>query len=252
MTNLFANLFVAHLLGDFFFQTDAFCQKKQEKGLRGFEIYVHAVILFAVSWLVVWDAAFWWAALLIGTGHLVIDVLKSTVERKIRVSDKNGAQSSLGDSRFAIWTFLADQLLHIGIIYAVISLWLCNNDWNQFAFIEVLGMKPFLFFIALMICSKPANILIRYILRYYSNERFLKVDGTESFKSGALIGNLERWLVVFFIYIQQFEAIGFLIAAKSILRFNETKKPEKSEYVLAGTLLSLIIALACGWIVFML
>jgi len=35
------------------------------------------------------------------------------------------------------------------------------------------------------------------------------------------------------------------------LRFNETKKPEKSEYVLAGTLLSLTIALVCGWIVFM-
>ena len=34
--------------------------------------------------------------------------------------------------------------------------------------------------------------------------------------------------------------------AKSILRFNETSKGEKSEYVLTGTLLSLAIALCLG------
>ena len=64
--------------------------------------------------------------------------------------------------------------------------------------------------------------------------------------SGALIGTLERWLIVFFMAIQQYEAIGFLVAAKSILRFSETKESEKSEYVLAGTLVSIAIAVACG------
>ena len=37
---------------------------------------------------------------------------------------------------------------------------------------------------------------------------------------------------------------GFLVAAKSILRFSETKESEKSEYVLAGTLVSIAIAVA--------
>jgi len=251
VTNLFANLFVAHLLGDFFFQTDTLCQKKQEKGLRGFAMYRHALILSAVSWLATWNVCFWWAALLIGVGHLLIDALKISLERNIKVSDKNGNRCPLGESRLAIWTFLTDQLLHVGWMYAIIRLWLFHNDWSQIAFIEELGMKPLLFIIALMICGKPANILIRFILRYFTNEHFSKIDGSDSFKAGALIGTLERWLVVFFICLQQYAAIGFLIAAKSILRFNETKKPEKSEYVLAGTLLSLTIALVCGWIVFM-
>ena len=39
---------------------------------------------------------------------------------------------------------------------------------------------------------------------------------------------------------------GFLVAAKSILRFSETKESDKSEYVLAGTLVSIAIAVACG------
>ena len=47
--------------------------------------------------------------------------------------------------------------------------------------------------------------------------------------------------------LSQFEAIGFLIAAKSILRFSETSKgTEKSEYVLVGTLFSFLIALSTG------
>ena len=47
--------------------------------------------------------------------------------------------------------------------------------------------------------------------------------------------------------MSQYEAIGFLIAAKSILRFNEASSGSvKSEYVLTGTLLSLTIALSLG------
>ena len=50
--------------------------------------------------------------------------------------------------------------------------------------------------------------------------------------------------------MSQYEAIGFLIAAKSILRFSEASKgDEKSEYVLTGTLLSLAIALCLGILV---
>lgn len=65
-----------------------------------------------------------------------------------------------------------------------------------------------------------------------------------------MIGWLERGLILVFVIMSQYEAIGFLIAAKSILRFSEASKgDEKSEYVLTGTLLSLAIALCLGIIV---
>ena len=70
---------------------------------------------------------------------------------------------------------------------------------------------------------------------------------TGNFHSGELIGWLERGLMLLFVVMSQYEAIGFLIAAKSILRFNEASSgSEKSEYVLTGTLLSLTISMCLG------
>ena len=64
-----------------------------------------------------------------------------------------------------------------------------------------------------------------------------------------LIGTLERWLVLVFVLLQNYEALGLLIAAKSIIRFGDKEGREKSEYVLAGTLISIFIAVISGLVV---
>ena len=48
-----------------------------------------------------------------------------------------------------------------------------------------------------------------------------------------------------FVYMQHYEALGLLIAAKSIIRFSD-KETSRTEYVLAGTLLSIFIAVVTG------
>ena len=48
--------------------------------------------------------------------------------------------------------------------------------------------------------------------------------------------------------MQRYEALGLLIAAKSIIRFGD-KETAKTEYVLAGTLLSILIAVLAGMMV---
>ena len=55
-------------------------------------------------------------------------------------------------------------------------------------------------------------------------------------------------LAMVFVLIGQYEAVGFIIAAKSLLRFKETDTA-KTEYVLAGTLLSFGIATVFGLMV---
>lgn len=73
-----------------------------------------------------------------------------------------------------------------------------------------------------------------------------KTESCESIKNaGALIGNLERIIAFAFVLIGQYEAVGFIIAAKSLLRFKDTDTA-KTEYVLAGTLLSFGIATLCA------
>lgn len=70
--------------------------------------------------------------------------------------------------------------------------------------------------------------------------------------AGKYIGILERLFVFTFIVTGHWEAIGFLMAAKSIFRFGdlkESKDRKLTEYILIGTLLSFGIATATGLIV---
>ena len=73
-------------------------------------------------------------------------------------------------------------------------------------------------------------------------------ENESPFRAGGLIGTLERWLILVFVVLGQYEAIGFLLAAKSIIRFKDTET-SKTEYVLAGTLISVAIAVSCGLLI---
>ena len=66
-------------------------------------------------------------------------------------------------------------------------------------------------------------------------------DSASLQSAGKYIGFFERLLVFIFIIINQWAAVGFLLAAKSIFRFGDLKEAKDrklTEYVLIGTLLS--------------
>lgn len=68
--------------------------------------------------------------------------------------------------------------------------------------------------------------------------------------AGKVIGQLERTLILFLVIAGVPSGIGFLIAAKSILRFGEVKEPgnrEMAEYVLIGTLASFTFAVPVAY-----
>lgn len=92
----------------------------------------------------------------------------------------------------------------------------------------------------------PAGIIIGK-----TTEQFRKqIEKDDSLnKAGLYIGILERILVFVFIFICQYAAIGFLIAAKSVLRITkdvDTNSRKKTEYVLIGTMLSFSVAILVG------
>lgn len=69
---------------------------------------------------------------------------------------------------------------------------------------------------------------------------------------GKYIGILERLFVFIFVVTNHWEAIGFLLAAKSIFRFGDlrdSKDIQLTEYVLIGTLISFGLALLSGMVV---
>jgi len=66
---------------------------------------------------------------------------------------------------------------------------------------------------------------------------------------GKYIGWLERFLIMCFIFVNYFQGIGFILAAKSIFRFGEIKNDSDrrfAEYVIVGTLLSFAFAIVFG------
>jgi hypothetical protein len=75
-------------------------------------------------------------------------------------------------------------------------------------------------------------------------------DGNESLEdAGKYIGILERILVFSFVILDHWEAVGFLITAKSVFRFGdlkESKHRKLTEYILIGTLISFGIAIVVG------
>nr|WP_243720572.1 hypothetical protein [Macrococcus goetzii] len=105
-------------------------------------------------------------------------------------------------------------------------------------------------FILIFILSGP---IIKWILTAMSETKTKQSDNV-----GLMIGYIERLLILMFIAFGEYTAIGLVIASKSILRFNDLKddKPNNnlekidktSEYILLGTMLSLLIGVVLGLI----
>ena len=256
MNNLFFNLIVAHVLGDFYLQWGSSCKNKVLYSVKGKDLWIHSLIIGIISWVAIWDMRGWWLAACIMVFHFLIDWSKSYMQIMWSIFKiKNSERVELVDGinkRYDLWVFLIDQILHISFIVVFARIWLiANNDWMQFGWLQDFAMSHPLrtnTIVAMMLALKPANILILLILGA-CKVRITPSEDDEhgNFHSGELIGWIERGLMLLFVVMSQYEAIGFLIAAKSILRFNEASSgTEKSEYVLTGTLLSLATALVLG------
>jgi hypothetical protein len=256
INNLFFNLIVAHILGDFYLQWGSSCKNKILYSVKGKDLWLHSLLIGILSWGAIWDFRGWWLAACIMVLHFLIDWSKSYIQVKWNIFKiENLEHAKLVDGtnkRHDLWVFLTDQILHIAVIVVFANVWLvANNDWQQFGWLQEFAVSHPLrakTIVAMLLALKPANILILLILGA-CRVTITPTDNDDhgNFHSGELIGWLERGLMLLFVVMSQYEAIGFLIAAKSILRFNEASSgSEKSEYVLTGTLLSLTIALLLG------
>lgn len=114
----------------------------------------------------------------------------------------------------------------------------------------VLNMQIISF--GLLLVLNEMNILLRYLFQLMGLETLgnmgTEVDEKE-FNTGRLIGLLERIFVFVFVLLGQYTAIGFILAAKGVARFQDFKSRTFAEYVLIGTLLSTLLAMAIGYAV---
>ena len=213
-------LLLAHFIGDFLLQPAKWVAEKTSKKEKAPALYYHVLITGLLSYIFLWDWKNWYIPLIIMITHLLIDIWKSYRQ-----------------DNFVY--FITDQLLHIGTI---VLIWLVYYfDYpGVLAFFSVHLNSPRLWTILLTyyLVTQPLGIAIGIVTRKWQREVGMEKTGLT--KAGIWIGCFERVLVVTFIILNQYTALGFLMAAKSILRFRdgEERAQKKTEYILVGTLIS--------------
>lgn len=182
----------------------------------------------------------WIVPLVIFISHFIIDFIKVFCKGK------------------RLPAFIADQLAHYIV---VIVLWwvLCVKGYCNIptAYLSLSFWAILTSYIAVLV---PTSILIKFFIEYEGwipNQSLSTEEQTQQEESlqglpnaGKWIGFLERVLILTFIYTNNIEGIGFLLAAKSVFRFgelNRTQDIKVTEYVLIGTFVSFTIAIVIGF-----
>jgi len=229
-------LFLAHFLSDFILQSDNWVNDRKENGAKSKYLYIHSAAAGILSYVLIAKWNWWYVPLIVFITHLLIDLWK----------DKKKENKTI--------IFIIDQGLHL---ISLIVLWLfLVNGWERFCLSlnEILNnQKVLLLSLAYILILWPSGIVIREVTASWREQ--IEKGGSEDDSlnnAGKWIGFLERILVLTFVILNQFEAIGFLIAAKSILRLNpnDQKKTRKySEYILFGTLISFTMTIIIGLLI---
>lgn len=231
---LVLRLLLAHLIADFLLQPNSWVKDKNEKGIRSFKLLLHILVVTGVSTILTIDFFVWQIPVFIFVLHYLIDLLKIYF-RTPKAND-------------LLW-FIADQFLHIiSIIGVALLIGGAANQWIE-GLGELLSSKEVLV-VALAYCFIiwPSMIIINLATQGWQTQINDEM-GPSLQNAGKWIGILERILVLTFVLAAQFQAIGFLIAAKSILRISvktENSARILSEYVLIGTFISFTIAILVG------
>jgi hypothetical protein len=221
----FIKIILSHLLTDFVLQPGSWVEDRKRYHFASSRLYLHGLITGAAVWIFVGNR-YWMSAAAILITHTIIDGWKSYRKE-------------------TIFYFLLDQFLHLMVI--VVCWYLAFYDWSALPGLlhRVDPDRQFWMIVtAIIFLTSPCGILIGKITSRWRD----KIEGAESLaNAGKWIGVTERLIVLAFVLLNQYAAIGLLVTAKGIIRFGERDRPEiKTEYLVIGTLLSIGIAIAAG------
>jgi hypothetical protein len=218
----FCAILTAYLLGSFIFQAEWIIGRARPI----WPLLLRGAVVTSLSYVLL--GAFHW-------GILLVILLTLVLMAAIKVQMPSDSVAS----------FLVDQGVHLAVLLGLAWYFpdAAKNGW------WTTGVKPDLsrwYFASLsctsgiILCVPAGGVLIAKLVRPFANEvRDNDIAGLT--QGGRYIGWLERILVMLLVLMDQPNGIGFLIAAKSILRFGEIKDARQrkvAEYIIIGTFLS--------------
>jgi hypothetical protein len=231
MLELFTILLLAHVLGDFVFQSGKWVAHKEAKKHKSTYLYIHIAIhaVCTLGLMLFRDSSYLWVTIPIVVSHYTIDLAK------LYLQNKNNAKI----------LFFVDQGIHLAILYALA----CYCTQESILLVDLVTTNNILLATLLLMATAASSIIMRVLLQNWDVDIDKENDEKSLQYAGKHIGILERLLVFTFVILNQWSAIGFLIAAKSAFRFgdlSEAKNRKLTEYMLIGTLLSFGLAMFFG------
>ncbi len=223
---LFLKLLLAHLIGDFLFQSDTWVMHKKQHKIASKYLYLHMGI-HALALVALLQFEFIMALVIVTVSHFAIDVLKLY----------------LTNTKNERILFVIDQLAHLLVIIGV------TYYYTPFIIdlAQVFSPQILLASIFVLLVTYAFSVCIKQLIAPWDAQ--INTDRKSIDGAGKYIGMLERLLVFGFVVANIWSAVGFLIAAKSVFRFGDLtsgKDRKLTEYVLIGTLLSFGLAILAG------
>lgn len=231
---------IGHLLGDFYFQNEKIAKYKEEtyKGVLLHSLEYYFAVLLVV--LPVFSRDMVLGASCAALAHFVIDSVKYGLLKKKKIRKSNRV-------------FIIDQCAHVVSLLALIYI----MDYQKFSIGSIKIVQRVLsaygfeaetlarWIVAILFIHTPVNIFIQNFLGDYKlkdDRAIIKKDN----KSGRKIGTVERLIMLAFLAMDQYAAMGFVLTAKSIARYDKIAKDEEfAEYYLLGTLVSTLCVIVC-------
>jgi TM2 domain-containing membrane protein YozV len=213
-------LLVAHLVADFPLQPDWMIRRKRHPAM----LVLHGLVVVGTAALALGGWPVTVLLILVGT-HLAMDAVKVY---------------ALGNS---LGSFILDQAVHLAVIVALAAAY--PGTFAQGAWATLPGNLTAAYLVGLCLLGgtiaslMTGAIVIRKATEPFTHQLSGDIAGLES--GGAYIGWLERALVMLLILIGQPAGVGFLITAKSILRFGDVRDSSQrklTEYIIIGTFMS--------------
>ena len=237
---------IGHVLGDFYLQTTGLAENK-DKSFRNVLLHsgIYCISMTAVI-VPIFSLRLLAFTFVISTSHFIIDLFKFLIKRKDLIDEKNDA-----------FVYSLDQILHL---FTVFGTTLAVNLWSvpikYISGVETIVSRAKIgatdalsWILILLIIIQPVSVTIKKVLYRFRLETADNEPGIPN--AGALIGVFERCIILLLLVVGQYSAIGFVLTAKSVARYNKMTENRKfSEYYLLGTLLSTLMVIAAYLLIF--
>ena len=237
-TDIFLFYLLLHILGDYYLQSERLAVSKRNK--------YPAVLLHSL----IYALPFFASLAFMNPSSSLVNSLVFLIILHVCIDTAKFLFHRLGKCKEST-LYLADQAVHLislaGVATLIIPAPLAPASWLT-GLLNSSNYFPetiLTWAVSILILAKPSNITIKHII-----SRLGKKEETPRNNAGAMIGTLERYIMIILLSLGQFGALALVMAAKSISRYEMLKDKDFAEYYLLGTLLSILIVLVVWLLLF--